>query len=65
MSMQLEGPAPDVVVEELRPGLRHLLDAVDAVLAVPITEGAEGPRLRLALARDRFRRAVSPGSLEA
>ena len=65
MSMQLEGPAPDVVVEELRPGLRRLLDAVDAVLAVPITEGAEGPRLRLALARDRFRRAVSPGSLEA
>jgi hypothetical protein len=62
---QLEGPAPGVVVEELRPGLQRLLDAVDAVLAVPITEGAEGPRLRLALARDRFRRAVSSGSLEA
>jgi hypothetical protein len=57
---QLEGPAPGVVVEELRPGLQRLLDAVDAVLAVPITEGAEGPRLRLALARERFRQAVTP-----
>jgi hypothetical protein len=60
---QLEGPAPDVVVEELRPGLQRLLDAVDAVLAVPITEGAEGPRLRLALARERFRQAVAPRSV--
>jgi len=49
-------------VEELRPGLQRLLDAVDAVLAVPITEGAEAPRLRLALARERFRQAVEPRS---
>lgn len=56
---QLERPAPGVVVEELRPGLQRLLDAVDAVLAVPITEGAEGPRLRLALARERFLQATA------
>lgn len=44
---------------ELRPGLQRLLEAVDAVLAVPITEGAEGPRLRLAVAREGFRRATA------
>jgi hypothetical protein len=49
-------------VEELRPGLRRLLEAVDAVLAVPITEGAEGPRLRLALARERFLQATAARS---
>jgi hypothetical protein len=43
---------------ELRPGLARLLEAVDALLAVPITEGAEGPRLRLAVARERFRQAT-------
>jgi hypothetical protein len=49
--------APEV--QELRPGLRRLLEAVDAVIAVPITEGAEGPRLRLQVARERFRQATS------
>ena len=49
--------APEV--QELRPGLQRLLEAVDAVLAVPITEGAEGPRLRLAVAREGFRRATA------
>lgn len=49
--------APEV--QELRPGLRRLLEAVDAVIAVPITEGAEGPRLRLAVAREGFRRATA------
>jgi hypothetical protein len=49
--------APEV--QELRPGLRRLLEAVDAVIAVPITEGAEGPRLRLAVARERFRQATA------
>jgi hypothetical protein len=44
---------------ELRPGLQRLLEAVDAVLAVPITEGAEFPRLRLALAREGFRQATA------
>lgn len=48
---------PEALVE-LRPGLARLLDAVDALLAVPITEGAEGPRLRLAVARERFRQAT-------
>ena len=48
---------PEALVE-LRPGLQRLLDAVDALLAVPITEGAEGPRLRLAVARERFRQAT-------
>jgi hypothetical protein len=52
--------APEV--QELRPGLRRLLEAVDAVLAVPITEGAEGPRLRLALARERFLQATAARS---
>ena len=47
---------------ELRPGLARLLEAVDAVLAVPITEGAEGARLRLALARERFRQATAQRS---
>lgn len=49
-------------VEELRPGLQRLLEAVDAVLAVPITEGAEGPRLRLAVAREGFRRVTAARS---
>jgi hypothetical protein len=49
--------APEV--QELRPGLRRLLEAVDAVIAVPITEGAEGPRLRLAVAREGFRRTTA------
>lgn len=53
----LEDPPAPI---ELRPGLQRLLDAVDAVLAVPITEGAEGQRLRLALARERFRQATVP-----
>lgn len=48
---------PEAAVE-LRPGLARLLEAVDALLAVPITEGAEGPRLRLAVARERFRQAT-------
>ena len=52
--------APEV--QELRPGLQRLLEAVDAVLAVPITEGAEGPRLRLALARERFLQATAARS---
>jgi hypothetical protein len=49
----------DNALVELRPGLQRLLEAVDAVLAVPITEGAEGPRLRLAVAREGFRRATA------
>ena len=49
-------------VQELRPGLQRLLEAVDAVLAVPINEGAEGPRLRLELARERFRQATAARS---
>jgi hypothetical protein len=49
--------APEV--QELRPGLRRLLEAVDAVVAVPLTEGAEGPRLRLQVARERFRQATA------
>lgn len=52
----LEDPPAPI---ELRPGLQRLLDAVDALLAVPITEGAEGQRLRLALARERFRQATA------
>lgn len=54
-------PAPT----ELRPGLQRLLDAVDAVLAVPITEGAEGQRLRLAVARERFLQATASRSVGA
>jgi hypothetical protein len=49
-------------VQELRPGLKRLLEAVDAVLAVPITEGAEFPRLQLAVARDGFRRVTAARS---
>jgi hypothetical protein len=49
-------------VQELRPGLQRLLEAVDAVLAVPITEGAEFPRLQLAVARDGFRRVTAARS---
>lgn len=52
----LEDPPAPI---ELRPGLQRLLDAVDAVLAVPITEGAEGQRLRLAVALERFRQATA------
>lgn len=52
----LEDPPAPI---ELRPGLQRLLDAVDAVLAVPITEGAEGQRLRLAVARERFGQATA------
>lgn len=51
-----EDPAEPI---ELRPGLQRLLEAVDAVLAVPVTEGAEGQRLRLAVARERFRQATA------
>lgn len=53
------GRDPAAHTIELRPGLQRLLDAVDALLAVPITEGAEGPRLRLAVARERFRQATA------
>lgn len=56
MTLVQQDPEPPI---ELRPGLGRLLEAVDAVLAVPITEGAEGPRLRLAIARERFRQATA------